>query len=125
MSTEIENNEELEDFITDWHWDRKSRKLAREMGKFLFQFIDYLEKQGFTERTIRKHADNCWSIGKLECDYGYHKKFSPEIFYGDEPSYLFEFKRKFSDSKYAVSSYKTTWRKLVRYVKSLGYEDNE
>jgi hypothetical protein len=55
-----------------------------------------------------------------ECDYGYHDTFSPEIFIG-EPSFLIEFKRKVSDSEYAVDSYKATWRKLVCSVKSLGY----
>jgi hypothetical protein len=38
-----------------------------------------------------------------------------------KPSFLVEFKRKVSDSRYAVDSYKATWRKLARYVRSLGY----
>jgi len=61
-------------------------------------------------------------IGKFVCSYGYYDKFSPEIFAG-EPSYLYEFRRRVSDSRYAVASYKATWRKLVRYVRSLGYGD--
>jgi hypothetical protein len=119
--TEIDN-EELEDFIQDWYYDKKSHKFAQQTGIFLFQFIDNLEKQGLSERTIRKHTENCWSIGILECQYGYNDKFSPDIFIDEEASYLYEFKRKHSDSKYAIDSYKATWRKLAKYVKSLGHE---
>ena len=118
-------DEELEDFIEDWHWDKKSRELARQIGSFLFQFVDYLEEKGLSERTIWKHVDNCWSIGKFECDYGYHESFSPAIFASEEPSHLYEFRRKMSSSKYAVNSYKATWRKLSRYVRSLGYKDED
>jgi hypothetical protein len=120
--TEIDN-EELEDFIQDWHWDKKSHKFAQKTGNFLFQFINALEKQGLSERTIRKHTDNCWSIGILECQYGYNDNFSPGIFIFEDASYLYEFKRKHSDSKYAIDSYKATWRKLAKYVKSLGYKE--
>ena len=112
--------QELEEYIEDWYWDEPSHEFARQVGAFLFQFMDYLETTALSERTIRKHESNCWLIGKLECDYGYHDTFSPEIFLG-EPSYLIEFKRKVSDSKYAIDSYKATWRKLARYVRSLGY----
>lgn len=112
--------QELERYIEDWYWDERSHEFARQVGAFLFQFMDHLETTGLSERVIRKHNSNCWLIGKLECDYGYHDTFSPEIFIG-EPSFLIEFKRKVSDSKYAVDSYKATWRKLARYVRSLGY----
>jgi len=117
------DNEELEYFIQDWHWDKKSHKFARQTGEFLFQFIDNLEQTALSDRTVRKHTDNCWSIGILECQYAYHDKFSPELFISEEASYLYEFKRKHSDSKYAVNSYKATWRKIAKYVKSLGYKD--
>jgi hypothetical protein len=112
--------QELEAFIEDWYWDEASHEFARQVGAFLFEFIDYLATTGLSERTLRKHVDNCWCIGKLECDYGYHDTFSPAIFSGG-PSFLYEFKRKMSDSKYAVASYQATWRKLARYVRSLGY----
>ena len=111
--------QELEDFIQDWYWDEQSHESARQVGKLLFQFMDYLETTGLSERTIRKHIDNCWVIGWLECDYGYHRTFSPAIFAG-EPSFIYEFKRKVGYSKRAVDSYKATWRKLARYVRSLG-----
>ena len=119
------DNEELEDFIQDWHWDKKSHEFAKQTGKFLFRFIDNLEKIGLSERTVRKHTDKCWNIGILVCRYGYHDKFSPEIFVSEEVSHLYEFKRKHSDSRYAVDSYKATWRKIAKYVKSLGYKDKD
>jgi hypothetical protein len=113
---------ELETYIADWHWDEKSHEFARQMGKFLFQFLDSLDDSSLSEQTIRKHESNCWCIGWLECDYGYHDIFTPAIFMGG-PSYLTEFERKFSDSKYAINSYEATWRKLEKYIFSLGYEN--
>jgi len=112
--------QELEDYIQDWHWDEQSHEFARQAGAFLFQFMDHLATTGLSRRTMRKHESNCWCIGWLECSYGYHDTFSPQIFLGG-PSFLYEFERKVSDSKYAVASYKATWRKLARYVRSLGY----
>jgi hypothetical protein len=70
---------------------------------FIFQFLDHLEASGLSQQTIRKHESNCWLIGSLECDYGYHDSFTPTIFLGG-PSFLSEFKRKVSDSHYAVNS---------------------
>ncbi|PJH75017.1 MAG: hypothetical protein CO064_08890 [Anaerolineae bacterium CG_4_9_14_0_8_um_filter_58_9] len=115
--------EELEKFIQDWHWDEASHEIARQMGAFLFQFLDHLEASGLSRQTMRKHESNCWCIGWLECGYGYHDSFTPAIFLGG-PSYENEFRRKVSDSKYALNSYRATWRKLERYVLSLGYEES-
>ncbi|WP_419655491.1 uncharacterized protein Dvar_45750 [Desulfosarcina variabilis str. Montpellier] len=70
--------QEIENFIIDWHWDNISHKFAYELCEFLFGFIDELEKQGLSEKTINKHLDNCWHIGILECGYGYRKKFIPK-----------------------------------------------
>ena len=39
-----ELDQELEDFIQDWHWDEKSHKFAQELGTYLFQFIDHLHE---------------------------------------------------------------------------------
>jgi hypothetical protein len=111
--------QELEEYIQDWHFDEASHEFARQMGAFLFQFFAHLEASGLSRQTIRKHESNCWCIGKFECDYGYRDTFTPATFLGG-PSYLTEFKRKISDSKYAVDSYQATWRKLERYVRSLG-----
>jgi hypothetical protein len=110
--------EALEEYIEDWHWDEPSHQFARQVGKFLFAFMDHLATTGLAESTLRKHESNCWAIGLLECEYGYHDTFSPQIFTGG-PSFLYEFKRKFSDSKYAVTSYQATWRKLDRYARSV------
>lgn len=115
-----QEDDELEEFIEDWYWDEASHEFARQLGAFLFGFLDELHTTGLSERTWQKHVDNCWLIGKFVCDYGYHDTFSPAIFAG-EPSYLYEFRRKVSSSKSAVDSYKATWRKLARYVQSQGY----
>jgi len=88
------------------------------MGQFLFEFLDDVDAEGLSERTIHKHTNNCWLIGKFTCDYGYRETFSPGIFRG-EPGYLGEFKRKVSDSPAALRSYQATWRKLARYVRRL------
>ncbi len=116
-----EENRELEDFIQDWHWDEKSHKFAQELGLYLFRFIDYLDEQGLSAKTVRKHTDNCWCIGILECQYGYKDEFSPDaVFDSPHASYEYEFRRKMSDSKYAMNSYRSTWRKLYKYTESLG-----
>ena len=116
-----EENQELEDFIQDWHWDETSHKFAQELGLYLFQFIDYLDEQGLSEKTVRKHTDNCWCIGILECQYGYKDEFSPDaVFDSPYASYEYEFRRKMSDSKYAMNSYRSTWRKLYKYTVSPG-----
>jgi hypothetical protein len=119
-SSNIKTHEdsELEEFIEGWHFDRKSRKLARDMASFLFQFYDYLLESGLSKATLEKHGDNLWAIGYLGCNYGYHKKFSPKIFLGG-PNHVYEFERKFSDTNYAVKSYEGTYRKLAKYVQSL------
>lgn len=115
---------ELEKFIEDWHWDEPSHQFARQAGQFLLQFIDHLATTGLSEQTFRKHASNAELIGYLTCQYGYHKVFSPGVFV-NASYHLIEFRRKVSDSKYAVDSYTTTWRKLDRYVRSLGYEERK
>ena len=89
-----EIDQELENFIADWHWDKASHEFAREMGTFLFQFIEELYESNLTKRTMDNHINNCWLIGSLTSSYGYYDKFSPEIFLGN-PSYLYELKRKF------------------------------
>jgi len=113
------DNDELEDFIQDWHWDKKSHVFAQELGTFILNFIDHLEQSGISENTIRKHISNSWSIGIFVCQYGYHDKFSSEIFEFEDASHLYEFKRKHSDSPNAIASYKATWKKIAKYVKLL------
>ncbi len=112
-----EFEEDLEYFIEDWHWDKKSHEFARKMGRFMFGFFEYLRNQNLSEATQRKHESNCQIIGKLIADYGFDDEFTPEILTGD-PDYVNEFKRKFWDSNYMIQSYKTTWRKLAKYARS-------
>lgn len=112
--------EELEEFIRDWYYDESSHQFAREVGAFLFRFLDDLALSGISEKTLGRHEENCWLIGKFTCDYGYHKAFSPAIFLGG-PGYLPEFKRKVTDAKSAVAAYEATWRKLEGYVRAMGY----
>jgi hypothetical protein len=77
--------QELEEFIEDWYWDEESHQYAKELGQFLFQFLDSLKEKGLTERTIRKHTDNCWFIGSFECGYGYREEFAvEEVFFSPE-----------------------------------------
>ena len=117
-------DQEIDDFVGDWHCDKQSHTYARELGKFLFQFIADLERQGLSDKTVRKHTDNCWHIGILECNYSYRKKFSAgDVFYSPEADYEYEFKRKMSDSTYTINSYKSTWKKVYQYAKSLGLTD--
>ena len=113
--------EEIKEYVDDWHWDENSEKYAFEIGKFLFSFIDFLEDQKLSEKTKRNHRDNVYLIGMFETGYGYNEDFSPENL-EDGPSFLYEFERKISVSKYAIQSYESTWRKLDKYIKSGEYE---
>jgi hypothetical protein len=121
QSASFQPDPDLEEYIEDWHYNEASHEYARQMGAFLFKFLDYLETTGLSRPTMRKHESNCWCIGWLECSYGYHETFTPAIFLGG-PFFESEFKRKVSDSKYAVDSYGATWRKLEKYIISLGLE---
>ena len=118
----LEDSQQLEAYIEDWHCDGPSHLFAKSLGKYLFEFMDYLRKQDLSQRTLRKHIDNCWCIGYLECGFGYRNFFHPGDGFGiaDAP-YDDEFRRKFSDSQYAVDSYRATWRKLYSYTKAQGH----
>jgi hypothetical protein len=114
----VELDEELEQFIRDWHHDDRSHKIAQQMGRLFFDFADSLENEKLSRATVRKYLDNCWAIGYLECQYGNRSKFSINIFQDGGALHDFEFSRKFSDSDYAMMSYASTWRKLARFVKT-------
>jgi hypothetical protein len=121
-----EEKKELEDFIEDWYYGEQPHKFARDLGGYLFQFIDHLYEQGLSEKTVRKHIDNCWAIGFLECGYGYKDVFSPDkVFYSPDAGYEHEYKRKFSDSKNALSAYRATWKKLYKYAKVQRHHEDE
>jgi hypothetical protein len=114
----------LEAYIEDWHWDEPSPQFARDIGVYLFRFMDYLHKLGLAERTVRKHTWNVWLIGILECQYGYRNEFSAAESFGSPwASHEYEFRRKSTDSKYALESYRATWRKLHEYTRALGLID--
>lgn len=116
----IKEEQELEDFIEDWYYGEESHDFAKALGRYLLQFIDHLQGQDISEITRRKHIDNCWYIGYLESNFGYRDEFVPaDIFYGPEALYDDEFKRKFLSSKSAVTSYRSTWRKLYTYTRGL------
>jgi len=68
-----EERQALERYISEWHWDKKSHKFAQAMGLYLFEFMDWLDEQGLSEKTVDKHIDNCYWIGYLVCCYGYRK----------------------------------------------------
>ena len=126
VSMNDDEKEELEDFISDWHFDKKSHKFAQDIGIYIFQFIEDLCKQGLKDKTVRKHIDNCWAIGMLECGYGYRKKFLPgDVFYSDKADYEYEYGRKFTDSDYALKSYHSTWKKIYLYTKKLELIEDE
>lgn len=107
----------VDTYIKDWNWDEASHQFALQMGAFLLQFTDHLRSSGLSQETVRKHASNCWLIGSFECDYGYHDAFTPAIFL-DGPGFIYEFKRKVSDSRYTIASYESTWRKIEKYVRA-------
>lgn len=115
---------EIEEYVEDWHWDEASYEIAIKMGRFLYGFLDYLEMSGASERVLRKESSNIWNIGIFYCQYGYLDEFSPKIF-NSPPFYLTEFKRKVSDTPYALQSYVSTCNKLSKYVKDKIYEDQE
>jgi hypothetical protein len=95
---------------------------AKAVGRYLLQFIAHLHEQDMSERTKRKHIDNCWCIGYLKCNFDYQKEFLPgKVFCSPSAGNEHEFIRKFNSSKSATTSYKSTMRKLYAYTKGLGH----
>ena len=120
----LNEDQELEDFIEEWYYGDEMRQFAEPLGRYLLQFIDHLHGLDISEKTRRKHMDNCWYIGYLECNFGYRDEFVPgEVFCIPEAPYDYEFRRKFFSSKSAVTSYRSTWRKLYAYTRDLGHLD--
>jgi hypothetical protein len=108
------SEQDLEDYIVDWYHDKPSKRAARKLGHFIFKFLSWLEAEGASERTTRSHDSNCWLICKFLVDYEEPKELSTKTFKGDTP-YLYEFKRKVSDSEHARKSYIRTWKKLCKF----------
>jgi len=111
--------EQLEAFIEEWYDDEPTHAFARQMGAFLFQFLDNLEATGLSEQTMGKHEENCWLIGRLTTEYGGYRTFTPGIFLGG-PKYGDEFQRRVTTARTALASYERTWRKLEKYIHELG-----
>jgi hypothetical protein len=112
---------QIERWVQDWHWEEKSHALAFEMGEFLFGFTDSLTEAGLSEKTVAKHEGNAWCIGNFTCHYSRHNEFTPDIF-KYPPFHEIEFKRKVSDSNYAIQSYEATCNKLAKYVNTEGWK---
>jgi hypothetical protein len=115
-----EQDDELEQFIRDWHYDKKSHILAQQLGKLFFEFIDSLEDAELSRPTVLRHLDNCWAIGFLMIQYGYYKDFPSMMnsLEDGQPCYEYEYQRKFWDSDYAKKSYASTWRKIAKFLNS-------
>ena len=105
----------LEKYIEDWYWDEKSHKIAVEIGKYMLGFVEYLKNLPISDQVKNRHIRKAWFLGYIECVYGYHDKFSPEIFLFSGLNTV-EFRHKVGKSKYMLESYKATWRKLKKYV---------
>jgi hypothetical protein len=108
---------EIEEYVANWHWDNQSKQYAFDLGKFLFSFIEYLNDSNLSERVKKSHKNNLQLIGSLQASYGYVDEFNYEDL-TNGPHYNYEFKRKVSDSEYAIKSYESTWRKLDKFIKS-------
>ena len=111
-----EEDERLESFIQDWHWDKPSHKVAQQAGAFLFAFLNSLEQRGLSRNSLSSYRTQIWCIGILECQYGGHNRFSPSMFIRG-PRWEYEYKRKQSDSANALEAYRRAWRKLDSFTR--------
>ena len=118
---DLKFKEDLEKFISDYHWDKSSKIYAYELGKVLFSFLIYLKGQDLKPESLRKHRSNLSIIGFFVAKDAYHDKFQPEDIL-DYSFYLSEFKIKISDSAYAIQSFKSTGRALNKYIESKQYK---
>ncbi|MDZ7933812.1 MAG: hypothetical protein U5M51_02320 [Emticicia sp.] len=115
-------NKELEDLIDDWHWDEESKVFATDLGIFLLAFCEYLKTQDLSVRNLRNHLSNVQLIGMFACQYCYDDEFDAEMFESGEASYEYEFGYKVSDSPTALSSYRSTWKRISKFMQSENYE---
>jgi len=126
MSMDKERKRNIEKYIQDWYWDKKSQKFAFELCTYLFDFMDYLDKEsGLSEKSLSKHHSNCGMIGILICQYGYQEKFNGQVF-AYPPYHDLDFERKMSSSKHQIQSYNSTCNKLEKYALQKGdlvYDD--
>ena len=115
-------NTQIEEFIDDWHWDEESKVFAMELGKFLSAFCDYLETMDLSVRNLKNQKENVYFIGMFTCGYGHYDEFDTEMFESGEASFEYEFGYKITDSPTALSSYRSTWKRISKFMKSENYE---
>ena len=115
-------NPQIEKCIDDWYWDEESKIFAMELGKFLSAFCDYLETMDLSTRNLSNHQGNVYLIGMFSANYGYYDEFDPEMFESGEANFEYEFKRKVTDSPTAMSSYRSTWKRISKFMESEDYE---
>jgi len=117
----IKDNDNLrvEEYIKDWNWDEASHEFALQMGTFLLEFIDSLHTSGVSCETFRKHKGNCWLIGSFECVLWPSRRFHARRLSRWSRLFLRIQAQGKRDSKYAIASYKSTWRKIEKYVRLL------
>jgi hypothetical protein len=116
--------QELENLIEGWYYGEEMHVFAKALGRYLLRFVDHLHEQDISAKARRKHIDNCWYVGYLECNSGCQDKFVPgKVFFSPDALYDYEFKKKFFGSKSAMTSYRSTWRKLYAYTRALGHLD--
>lgn len=120
MADEIKK--ELENYISDWHWDTITYTFAFELGKFLFGFIKYLDTLSSSDRTIKKHKDNAYLIGHFHVNYNSasDETFEVNNLIGSD-FHEYEYERKVSDSPSSIAGYRSTCKLLDKYIESKTY----
>jgi hypothetical protein len=115
---------ELEDYISNWHWDAVTYTYAFELGKFLFGFIKYLDTLNSSNRTIKKHTDNTYLIGHFHVNYSSQSDvlFDFKNLIGSD-FHRYEYERKVSDSPSSIAGYRSTCKLLDKYIESKTYLD--
>jgi hypothetical protein len=102
-------------FINGWNYDQDSPDFARQVGLLMIGFFQSLLDEGLTEKTMDRHEENSWWIGKFLCDKYRQESFSFDMLYGS-PRFVHEFANEVSDAPTRINAYRTTWRKLSRYA---------
>ena len=120
MTEEIKK--EIEEYVSDWVFDEKSKIYAFQFGKFLFGFMDYLDSLNMSDRTLNGHKDNLYLIGLFELNYGYNHEEPFDVNnFANGVKYDYEYSYKVSDSPTSLSRYSATWNYLAKYIKTKAY----
>jgi hypothetical protein len=54
---------DLDAWPDSWMIDQPDRTMGKAIVTVLTPFIEHLIKQGFTQRTLKRHVDNLWALG--------------------------------------------------------------